>query len=91
MHIPSRTAWKHGQGTKLHSRIMRALHALTATRLHSELTTEFDREVMLSSGGQMVGKLWSEVPRCSSDWFDNDHFRASLQIRLGIVKVPAGT
>eukprot|EP00973_Karenia_brevis_P094153 12421048-Karenia_brevis.AAC.1 len=35
--------------------------------------------------------MWSEIPKYSSDWFDNDHFKTSLQLRLGMVKVPAGT
>eukprot|EP00973_Karenia_brevis_P087450 12125089-Karenia_brevis.AAC.1 len=45
---------------------------------------------MLSGGGKMVGKPWSELP-CHAQFIDNDHFRMCLQIRLGIVEVPAGT
>ena len=56
------TSQSMGQGTKIHSRIMRCMNALSATALHNGLPTSFEKEVMLSSGGHMVGKFWSEVP-----------------------------
>jgi len=46
---------------------------------------------MLSAGGFMTGKLWTDMPRNSSEMLENDHLRMSLQLRLGIVEVPAGT
>eukprot|EP00973_Karenia_brevis_P064395 8947192-Karenia_brevis.AAC.1 len=89
-HLPARTSWHHGQGTNMHSRIMRGLHALEATHIFDSLEDKYDREVMLSSGGQMVGKTWTEIPRRQGQWFDNDHFRMSLQMRLGVVCIPPG-
>eukprot|EP00973_Karenia_brevis_P032506 4483446-Karenia_brevis.AAC.1 len=69
---------------------MRAYHALRASQVFAECPTQFAKEVMLSSGGRMVGKLWTEMPSYSGHWFDNDHFRMSLQLRLGMVTVPDG-
>jgi len=88
--VPRSTSRIMGQGTRLHSRIMRALHALQATKLHGQLATDFDKELMLSAGGPMVGKMWTEIPRFSSQFMDNDHFRMSMQLRLGLVMVPPG-
>eukprot|EP00973_Karenia_brevis_P085157 11819358-Karenia_brevis.AAC.1 len=70
---------------------MRGMHALSATDLYQQLNSEHEREVMLSAGGKMVGKLWSELPRGTAQFIDNDHFRMCFQIRLGTVEVPAGT
>jgi len=46
---------------------------------------------MLSSGGPMVGKVWSEVPRILANFMDNDHFRTALQLRLAILEAPPGS
>ena len=80
-----------GQGSKVHSRIMRCLSALSATALFNALPTSFEKEVMLSSGGHMVGKFWSEVPRFVSNFMDNDHFRMAAQLRLALVVIPQGS
>ena len=87
-----RTACGHaGQGSKLHSRIMRALHALSATKVFHDLHCNFEREVMLSAGGRMVGKIWTECPRGRANFIDNDHLRKMIQLRLALVSVPAGS
>ena len=46
---------------------------------------------MLSAGGPMVGKMWSEIPRQSQQWMDNDHFPMCIQLRLALVEAPPGT
>ena len=79
-----------GQGSKLHSRILRCMSVLTATAVHGALAGPFEKEVMLSAGGHMVGKFWSELPCLVSHFMDNDHFRMSLQIRLALVVMPPG-
>ena len=88
---PKRTNPDLGQGTKLHSRIMRVLNSFLATQAFNALAPDYDREVMLSSGGPMVGKTWSDIPNNNTQHMDNDHLRMALQLRLGLVAVPAGT
>ena len=69
---------------------MRCLNGLAATALYNGLPSSFEKEVMLSSGGLMVGKFWSEIPRFVTNFMDNDHFRMSAQLRLALVAVPPG-
>ena len=38
----------------------------------------------------MAGRMWSSAPLRHSEWFDNDHFRMWLQLRLGVVSAPSG-
>ena len=80
-----------GQGTKVHSRVVRCLHALSATVVYNALPNDFEKEVMLSSGGPMVGKVWSEVPRILVSFMDNDHFHTALQLRLALLEAPPGS
>eukprot|EP00973_Karenia_brevis_P040624 5618793-Karenia_brevis.AAC.1 len=69
---------------------MQGLHALRATELFATLPDDYHKETMLSAGGKMVGKVWSKIPRSSSNWIDNDHFRMGLLLRLGEVRPPQG-
>ena len=39
----------------------------------------------------MVGKMWTTMPRSGRQWFDNDHFRTWLCLRLGLVRAPSGS
>eukprot|EP00973_Karenia_brevis_P031292 4319178-Karenia_brevis.AAC.1 len=58
--------------------------------LHASMASDFQKETMLSAGGKMVGKTWTEIPRGGTSWFDNDHFRMALLLRLGEVSIPQG-
>ena len=87
---PAHTVPSVGQGSKLHSRILRGLEALSATQAFATAPSKFHRENLISSGGCGVGKFWSTVPSHPAQHMDNDHFKMSAAIRLGIVEVPRG-
>ena len=79
-----------GQCSKLHSRIMRGLEALSAVRAYKSIDSDHLKEIFLSSGGKQTGKSWTSPPRYASQCMENDHFRMALQLRLGLVQAPAG-
>ena len=64
---------------------MRALELLEATAVVDGFDSAFAREQMLSAGGSHTGKMWTSVPQSAAAFFDNDHFRMALQLRLGCV------
>ena len=61
---------------------MRCLESLKAVDHYNSLSKQHDREQFLSAGGTGVGKIWKDIPRLSNDYYDNDHFRMALLIRL---------
>ena len=79
-----------GQGSKLHARVMRCINALQGATVHTGLNDTFAKEVMLSADDHMVGKFWSVLPKLTSMFMDNDHFRMSMQLRLALVQLPRG-
>jgi len=85
---PKKTNVSTGQGTKVHARIMRALESLQATSLYNGCADRFGKEQFLSAGGNHTGKLWTSVPQSAAAFFDNDHFRMAVQLRLGCVTAP---
>eukprot|EP00973_Karenia_brevis_P019238 2636875-Karenia_brevis.AAC.1 len=72
------------------SRTLRCLEFLAASSLYEEMSNDHRKEVFLSAGGPQCGKVWSDIPHNYNDFFDNDHFRMGVDIRLGSVKVPDG-
>ena len=79
-----------GCGSKLHSRILRGVEALQATRLHSSMANH-NRTVLLSSGGPGTGSFFTTIPSRPDYFMDNEHFRIALNMRLGIMEAPPGT
>ena len=78
-----------GPGFKLHGAIMRGLESIAATRVWRQ-GSEFERTVLLSSGGAGAGKVLSVIPSDPSLLFPNQHFRTILLMKLCMVDVPQG-
>lgn len=78
-----------GTGSKLHGRKIKGLDALRAVELHGKLP-ELNQEILLSSSGPGVGKLWNNYPQSSNLFVPNQRFRIAVLSRLGLLRVPRG-
>ena len=71
------------------SRLLRGVDALDAARLWEESDRK-RRTALLSAGGPGTGTIWQIPPR-EHELFENAHFRAAIALRVGAIRVEAGT
>ena len=90
-HQVRRTGPPQGQGSRMHSRIMRAIEALEATAHFQGLQSNHLRELTLAAGGRMTGKSWTAAPQSKARFWDDDHFLCAAAMRMGALEAPAGT
>ena len=77
------------------SRITRHLDGLAAARMWTNPAgpleeQRYNRQVMLSSGGALAGTIWTEIPRQTTEYFQQGHFQHATRKRLGLARAPPG-